>query len=106
MRLVRCPQVRLSLLPFAFVVLGIGIITAIETLRNTVVVLTVVGVFFAEGVDEAKVEHAMSSAGPVILLPDPWFILAELFDDAQTTFDFLETLLVSSPMKCESYQVW
>lgn len=101
----RCPRVRWSLLPFAFVVLGLCFIAAIVTLRNIVTALTVAGAFFAEGVDGAKVEHAMSTAKPVMVVPSPRFILPELFDDAQTALNFGKALLISSAMECESCRV-
>lgn len=104
MRLNRCLPVRLSLLPFAFVVLCIGVTTTVVTLRNAAVALAMVGVFFAEGVDEPKVEHAMSTGGPVIVVPGAWLILAEFFYDVETTFDFFKTLLVGNSMERKSCQ--
>lgn len=94
---------RLFLLPFASVVLGIGIITSIATLGNAVVALSVGGIFFTERVGEATIEHAVPTTGPTTVLPSPRFILAELFDDTQTTLDIFKTFLVRSSMKCESY---
>lgn len=101
----RWPRIRWSLYPLALIVLGVGVVTVIVTVGIVVTAVTAVGVSFIEGIDEAQVENTMSTGKPAVVLSSPRLILAQPFDDAQTTFDFLQAFLISSPMECESYRL-